>query len=1043
MIRSPFKFLDPFGPQDNKVFFGRSAEIDELYAQVFRTPLLLVYGLTGTGKTSLIDCGLRNRFDGTDWLPFYVRRKENINEALREMLRKAQPDDKDRDLPETVAYLYRYFLRPVYLIFDQFEELFILGAKAEQEEFKQNLKKLLDANLTCKIILIMREEYIGWLYDFEREIPAIFDFRLRVETMKRKNIEEVIEKSCAAFNIGLENAEKNIEQIYDNVSEGKAVVQLPYLQVYLDTLYRGDVQRTYPQGAPHSDEQPYPPLTFTSQEITDCGLISSVLESFLREKVGELQESMAKKHPGLPADAVKTLLNTFVSALGTKRPMPYQLAGSQVQLLFPPEVLRDFGAAFIHDTLRALEQNRILRDSGETFELAHDTLAQKIHENRSEEDKRREEVQARLHTAFKEYQDSGTYLNAPQIARLEEWLPLLRLSPDESKFVDASRVDVEEKRNKERQLRLRAQNFSYIASAVAVVAIGVGIFAWTLQRKALTAEKNATDARNSVEAVLNKIYFYADRFGLAYDKDKQRYGFIDRALNTKIDFMYREAAPFENNGYAKVKVFNNGFSSIDLLIDTSGEEYRLASELSQLTPPNDDDSDITALDLRSKFLETIPLQVFEQAQLRILLLDNNDLTRLPPQISKLAQLQALYLSGNKLTTLPDFPKLTQLQKLDLRYNQLTTPPDLSKLTQLQTLDLGYNQLTTPPDLSKLTQLQTLDLGYNQLKTLPDLSKLTQLQTLDLSDNQLTSLPDLSKLTQLQTLVLQGNQLKTLPDLSKLTQLQKLDLSYNQLTTPPDLSKLTQLQTLVLSGNQLTTLPDLSKLTQLQTLVLHGNQLKTLPDLSKLTQLQTLFLHGNQLKTLPDLSKLTQLQTLDLRDNQLTPLTDLSKLTQLQTLDLGSNGLKTLPDLSKLTRLQTLVLSGNQLKTLPDLSKLTQLQTLDLGDTQLKKLSNLSKLTQLQTLYLSGNQLKTLPDLSNLTQLQTLDLIGNQLKILRDLSKLTQLQTLYLKGNQLTTLPDLSNLTKLKDLILDGNPIPESIITSLKTKMPWCNIAFNE
>jgi Leucine-rich repeat (LRR) protein len=1039
MIRSPFKFLDPFGPQDNKVFFGRSAEIDELYAQVFRTPLLLVYGLTGTGKTSLIDCGLRNRFDGTDWLPFYVRRKENINEALREMLRKAQPDDKDRDLPETVAYLYRYFLRPVYLIFDQFEELFILGAKAEQEEFKQNLKKLLDANLTCKIILIMREEYIGWLYDFEREIPAIFDFRLRVETMKRKNIEEVIEKSCAAFNIGLENAEKNIEQIYDNVSEGKAVVQLPYLQVYLDTLYRGEVQRTYPQGAPHSDEQPYPPLTFTSQEITDCGLISSVLESFLREKVGELQESMAKKHPGLPADAVKTLLNTFVSALGTKRPMPYQLAGSQVQLLFPPEVLRDFGAAFIHDTLRALEQNRILRDSGETFELAHDTLAHKIHENRSEEDKRREEVQARLHTAFKEYQDSGTYLNAPQIARLEEWLPLLRLSSDESKFVDASRVDVEEKRNKERQLRLRAQNFSYIASAVAVVAIGVGIFAWTLQRKALTAEKNATDARNTAEAVLNKIYFYADRFGLAYDKDKQRYGFIDRALNTKIDFKYKEAAPFENNGYAKVRWFDNSFH----LIDTSGEEYRLAFELSQLTPPNDDDSDITALDLRSKFLETIPLQVFEQAQLRILLLDNNDLTRLPPQISKLAQLQSLYLSGNKLTTLPDFPKLTQLQKLDLSYTQLTTPPDLSKLTQLQTLVLIGNQLTTPPDLSKLTQLQTLVLRSNQLTTLPDLSKLTQLQILDLSDTQLKTVPDLSKLTQLQTLDLSDNQLKTVPDLSKLTKLQILDLSYTQLKTLTDLSKLTQLQTLDLSGTQLTTLPNLSKLTQLQTLVLQGNQLKTLTDLSKLTQLQTLVLSDNQLKTLTDLSKLTQLKTLVLRDNQLTPLTDLSKLTQLQTLDLGSNGLKTLPDLSKLTQLRTLVLSGNQLKTLPDLSKLTQLQTLDLGDSQLKILPDLSKLTQLQTLYLSGNQLKTLPDLSNLTQLQTLDLIGNQLKILPDLSKLTQLQTLYLNGNQLTTLPDLSNLTKLKDLILDGNPIPESIITSLKTKMPWCNIAFNE
>lgn len=517
MIRSPFKFLDPFGPQDNKVFFGRSAEIDELYAQVFRTPLLLVYGLTGTGKTSLIDCGLRNRFDGTDWLPFYVRRKENINEALREMLRKAQPDDKIRDLPETVAYLYRYFLRPVYLIFDQFEELFILGSKAEQEEFKQNLKKLLDANLTCKIVLIMREEYIGWLYDFEREIPAIFDFRLRVETMKRKNVEEVIEKSCAAFNIELEDPKKNIEQIYDNVSEGKAVVQLPYLQVYLDTLYRSDVQRTYPQGTPHSDEQPYPALTFTSEEIADCGLISSVLESFLREKVAELQENMVQKYPGLPPDAVKTVLNSFVTALGTKKPMPYQLVNKQVQLLFPPEVLRDFQPAFIHDTLMALEQNRILRNSGETFELAHDTLAQKIHENRSEEDKRREEVQARLLTAFKEYQDSGTYLNAPQIARLDEWLPLLRLSSAEADFVADSRAAVEAQRNKERedaekerQLRLeaegakkRAQVFTYIATAVAVMALVVGVFAFQQQSKAkesLEAFRVEERARKTTEA---------------------------------------------------------------------------------------------------------------------------------------------------------------------------------------------------------------------------------------------------------------------------------------------------------------------------------------------------------------------------------------------------------------------------------------------------------------------------------------------------------------------------------------------------------------
>lgn len=491
MIRSPFKFLDPYGPKDSKVFFGRSAEIDALYALVYRTPLLLVYGLTGTGKTSLIDCGLRNRYDGTDWLPFYIRRKDNLNDALRDTLQKALPDGKPRELTEAVGYLYRYFLRPVYLIFDQFEELFILGTKEEQETFKHQLKALLEANLTCKIILVMREEYIGWLYDFERDIPGIFDFRLRVETMKRKNIEEVIEKSCAAFNITLESPAANIDQIYDNVSEGKAVVQLPYLQVYLDTLYRQDMARTYPDRAPDRPEQPYPPLTFMGREIAECGPISTVLQNFLQEKVSTLQESLARQYPGLPGDAVKTVLNSFVTMQGTKKPMPYQLTGNRIQLLNPPGTLRGFDAGFIHDTVRNLEQNRVLRDTGETFELAHDTLAQKIFENLSEEEKRREEMQARVTASYKEFQETGTYLNAAQIARLEEWLPILHLPAEELKFVEDSRAAVEAQRQKEREeaekerrLRLeaerakkRAQVFTYIASFVAVLAAAAFVFA--------------------------------------------------------------------------------------------------------------------------------------------------------------------------------------------------------------------------------------------------------------------------------------------------------------------------------------------------------------------------------------------------------------------------------------------------------------------------------------------------------------------------------------------------------------------------------------
>ena len=148
-MKSPFKFLDAYGPEDRKAFFGRDMEIEQLYTMVFKTPLLLVYGLSGTGKTSLIQCGLSNRFDGTDWNPFFVRRGEDLNQALREVLHAAMPKGSNipEAIPDIVRDLFRHYLRPVYLIFDQFEELFILGTKAEQEEFAQTIKTLIAQEL--------------------------------------------------------------------------------------------------------------------------------------------------------------------------------------------------------------------------------------------------------------------------------------------------------------------------------------------------------------------------------------------------------------------------------------------------------------------------------------------------------------------------------------------------------------------------------------------------------------------------------------------------------------------------------------------------------------------------------------------------------------------------------------------------------------------------------------------------------------------------------------------------------------------------------
>ena len=230
-MKSPFKFLSPFQQEDIDSFFGREQETDMLYEFVNLNRVVLVYGQSGTGKTSLIQCGLSNYFKSTDWKPFFIRRVHNINATLLEVISEPGSAPVEASvyqekevylqlITQRIEALKAKYLRPVYLIFDQFEELLILGAEKEKEIFIETLKAILhgEGKLSCNIIIVMREEYFAWLDVFEKEIPGISDRRLRVEKMRPVELREVIRRSTALFNIRLEDEEKNIEQILQALS---------------------------------------------------------------------------------------------------------------------------------------------------------------------------------------------------------------------------------------------------------------------------------------------------------------------------------------------------------------------------------------------------------------------------------------------------------------------------------------------------------------------------------------------------------------------------------------------------------------------------------------------------------------------------------------------------------------------------------------------------------------------------------------------------------------------------------------------------------
>ena len=537
-MKSPFKFLDAFTLKDKDAFFGRDQEIDTLYTVVFKTPMLLVYGLSGTGKTSLIQCGLASRFDGPDWYPVFIRRNNDINTSTATVMRHALGNLAKDNLADNVSMLLRKTLRPVYLLFDQFEELFILGKEEEQKQFMASIRELLDAQLPCKIILIMREEYIGQLYAFETLIPELFDHRFRVEPMGPNKVKSVISSSFEKFNIHLaEPKEELLDLMVQNISDPRSGITLPYLQVYLDMLYRDKYRKQYGSAEPEG----YPKLDISRSDISGIGKIDNVLERFLEDQTRELRVQLVQKYKTVKPNVIQNVLDVFVSEEGTKRPVAYKQSGDVITLAEDASLqLKDVPAPMLTDILNTLHGDRILRRSDENFELAHDSLALVIDGRRSQSQKQLQNVKKRLLNAFEEYQKTGAFLNQKQLAAFDEFRPQLGLSAEMEKFLDKCEEEVvrqatEEKDRLQQENRMAQQKkLARTRGVLLTVAVGLAALAGFMAFQSRTKANELQVVSDNLLVETKKTTQQKDSIANIILQVDQQFGRMDSIMSGKL-----------------------------------------------------------------------------------------------------------------------------------------------------------------------------------------------------------------------------------------------------------------------------------------------------------------------------------------------------------------------------------------------------------------------------------------------------------------------------------------------------------------------------
>src|SRR5215470_15205172 len=151
LLTNPFPGLRPFREDEAHLFFGRESQVDTMVDKLANTRFLAVVGTSGSGKSSLVNCGLRPalrqglmaRF-GTAWRMAQFRPSINpVGEMARALAEDSVlfPEHAGTDLTlaeiiETTLRMSKLGLIDIYeqaalaagvnllVVVDQFEELF-------------------------------------------------------------------------------------------------------------------------------------------------------------------------------------------------------------------------------------------------------------------------------------------------------------------------------------------------------------------------------------------------------------------------------------------------------------------------------------------------------------------------------------------------------------------------------------------------------------------------------------------------------------------------------------------------------------------------------------------------------------------------------------------------------------------------------------------------------------------------------------------------------------------------------------------------------
>ncbi|MGB0386531.1 MAG: SIR2 family protein [Ardenticatenaceae bacterium] len=425
----PYKGLESFTADDTLIFVGRAEESQRLTNRILAHRLIVFYGESGSGKSSLLRAGVTPTLAKQRALCVMAvpAPGQPLPEVIyRELLAAGQKAGLEPPATDSVPAIIRAWQgvlnAPIVFAIDQFEQLF-LAYDAEEREvaaaFLQQLKN--DRSLNVRLVLTLREDFLGRLQTLSAWLPDILSVRFRLERLGREEAQAAIEEPAALFDVRWESrlVQQLLDALYERAGGGISPAQLQIV-----------CQRLYEQ-----------------VEQERAGILSAEISLALFEQLGgtakilgDYLDETLKKLPSEQQPLAWELLTALVSSSGVKQRLPLSdlahatnIEPSEAQAIL--EQLRN--QRLVHRYIVSTKKGQEARLE---YELTHDYLATHLADSLDASFWALQKAREIVRQALPEWQRESALLPPDKLRFVSEQREGLRLSQKEVEMLYAAAV---------------------------------------------------------------------------------------------------------------------------------------------------------------------------------------------------------------------------------------------------------------------------------------------------------------------------------------------------------------------------------------------------------------------------------------------------------------------------------------------------------------------------------------------------------------------------------------------------------------------------